>query len=318
MIILLKIFRKSDNIEISNKKPERTPIMTIKQLRIFLTIANENSFTKAAKKLDCAQSGVTVHIKLLEAELGAPLFNRIGKHINLTPEGEALLPYAAKILSLTSEIETLYCQTGKLTIGVSESVANYLLGNILKEFTVLCPDTEIFFQITDHKDYCQMLSDGELDLAIVLDTPVRRPPIQTLQSRRESILLTAASTHELAGNHNIQPEELSAYPLLLPSNDCPYRMLFEQKLAADGIRPKTALTADSISVIKEMTLCGAGLGLLPEFSVKKELLHHMLEKITYNTDFPIYTQLLLHPDKTISANLRQFLDIASKQLSLRE
>lgn len=289
--------------------------MTLKQLHIFLTLATENSFTKTAARLGCAQSGVTTHIKLLETELGVPLFNRIGKHISLTPEGEALLPYARKMLSLSSEIENLYQKPGRLTIGVSEPVANYLLGNMLKEYTVLCPDTEIYFRMADHTDYCQMLTDGELDLAIVLDAPVKRRPIRILQSRRETILLAAASTHPLCSRHRVWPEELNASALLLPAKDCPYRILFEQKLAADGIRPKTALTADSIPIIKELALCGAGLGLLPEFSVKKELIYHMLERVTYRMDFPIYTQLLIHPDKAVSPELGCLLDVACRHLA---
>ena len=289
--------------------------MTLKQLSVFLTLAREQSFTKAAAKLNCAQSGVTAHIKLLEAEMGVPLFNRIGKHTSLTPEGNDLLPYARKILSLSAEAENLCRKTPRLTVGIAEAAANYLLGDILKEFTALCPDTEIFFQMTDHRDYCKMLCDGELDLAIVLDSPVRQKPVQVLKKRKETVLLATASTHALAGRHRIQPEELSTHPLLLPAKDCPYRLLFEQKLSADGIRPKTALTADSTPVIKEMALCGAGLALLPEFAVKKELIYHMLVKINYPTDFPVYTQLLMHPDKSVSKELSQFLDVAGRHLA---
>ena len=289
--------------------------MTLKQLTVFLTLAKEGSFTKAAARLNCAQSGVTAHIRQLENELGVPLFNRIGKRTGLTPAGAALLPYAKKMLSLSSEAKNLYRKSPRLTVGLTEAAANYLLGNILKEFTAICPDSEIFFQMTDHRDYCGMLCDGELDLAIVLDVPVKRKPIQVLLKRKETILLAAASTHELSGGHRIQPEELGRYPLLLPAKDCPYRTFLEQKLSADGILPKTALTADSTPVIKEMAICGAGLGLLPEFAIRKELIYHMLEKINYNTDFPVYTQLLMHPDKSVSKELRQFLEVAGRHIA---
>lgn len=288
--------------------------MTLKHLNTFLTLTQEQSFTRAAARLNCAQSGVTTHIKQLESELGVHLFERIGKRVRLTPEGEALIPYAQKMLSLSGEIASLYQKPGRLTIGATESVASYLLGNIVKEFTILCPDTEIFFQMTDHRDYCQMLCNGELDLAIVLDTPVKRSPIRVLHKHRESILLAVSSTHELSGGRRVQPEELEAFPLLLPSPDCPYRILFEQKLAAGGIRPKTALSTDSIPIIKEMVLCGTGPGLLPEFAVKKELIYHMLEKISFRTDFAVYTQLLIHPDKWISPQLKQFLEVAGRHL----
>ena len=124
--------------------------MNLKHLTTFLTLCKEKSFTRTAAILDLAQSGVTTHIKLLEKELGVRLFDRIGKTVSLTPEGQTLIPHARKMLALSEEISRLYQQSGRLTIGVTESVANYLFGDILKEYSVLYPDTEIFLK-TDRK-----------------------------------------------------------------------------------------------------------------------------------------------------------------------
>lgn len=290
--------------------------MNLKRLQTFCTLSKEKSFTKTAAVLGVAQSNVTAQIKLLEEELGVLLFERIGKRISLTPAGERLLPYAKKMISLSAEIENLYKDSGRLTIGVTESVAGCLFGDILKEFLALYPDTEIFLIMLDGKNACEMLRNGEIDLAIVLDMPVRQKAIQILHSKKEPILLTAASTHELSGKTHISPSDLETYGILLPLPDCPYRILFEQRLLSEGIHIRPVLETDSVSVIKESSLCGAGLGLLPAFAVKKELVYHMLEKINYNTDFPVYTQLLLHKDKWISPDLKHFLEIAKRHLEL--
>lgn len=288
--------------------------MNLKHLQTFCILSKEKNFTKTAALLGCAQSNVTAQIKFLEEELGVLLFERIGRHISLTPTGERLLPYAKKILSLSDEMKTLCKDSGRLTIGVTESVAGYLSGDILKEFLALYPDTEIFLKIVSGTDACKMLGSGEIDLAIVLDLPVRQKGILVLQSKKENILLTAASTHELSGKTDITPSDLETYGVLLPLPDCPYRILLEQQLLSEGIRIKPVLEADSVSVIKESSLCGVGLGLLPEFAVKKELIYHMLEKINYKTDFPVYTQILLHKDKWISPDLKHFLEIAGRHL----
>ena len=108
--------------------------MNFKHLQTFYTLSKEKNFTKTAALLGCAQSNVTTQIRLLESELGVLLFERIGRHISLTPEGERLLPYAKKMLSLSEEISSLYHHPGRLTIGVTESIAVYLSGDILKEF----------------------------------------------------------------------------------------------------------------------------------------------------------------------------------------
>ena len=137
--------------------------MNFKHLQTFYTLSKEKNFTKTAALLGCAQSNVTTQIRLLESELGVLLFERIGRHISLTPEGERLLPYAKKMLSLSEEISSLYHHPGRLTIGVTESIAVYLSGDILKEFLALYPDTEIFLKMLDGKDSCKMLHEGEID-----------------------------------------------------------------------------------------------------------------------------------------------------------
>lgn len=284
--------------------------MNLKHLETFLTLSEEKSFTKTAGILGCAQSGVTAQIKQLEQELSVQLFERMGKRVTLTAEGECLLPYAKKMLALSAEMHTLYQVSGKLTIGITESIATYLFGDILKEYTAHYPNTEVFLRLLTDEDYCQLLKDGEIDAAIILDTAIRHKQLKVLQKRKENILLFASSTHELSGRTHITAEDFTTYATLLPPSFCSYRKLFEQKLHTEGIRPKIALETASAAVIKESALCGIGIGLLPEFAVKKELIYHMLEKINYKTDYPVYTQVLIHQDKWHSEYLDCFLDIA--------
>lgn len=289
--------------------------MNLKHLNTFLTLSECRSFTKTAERLDCAQSGVTTQIRQLEEELQVRLFERMGKTVLLTAEGEQLLPYARHMLSLSSQITALYRTPGRLTIGVTESIASYQFENILREYTALCPDTEIFLKMLNGKDYCQMLTDGEIDLAIVLDLPVKNSTVQTLVKRKENIVLFASSTHDLSGKTRIIPEDFKTHAVLLPPPDCSYRRLFEHSLFLEGIRPKIALETNSVHVIKESSLCGIGLGLLPEFAVKKELIYHIFEKINYKLDYPVYTQMLMHQDKWISPDLEMFLTVAKRHLN---
>lgn len=290
--------------------------MNLKRLNTFFVLSECKSFTKTAEKLGCAQSGVTAQIGKLEEDLGVRLFNRIGKAVSLTAEGEQLIPYARRMLSLSAQMENLCRFPGRLTVGVTESIASYLFEDILKEYTALYPDVEIFLKILDREDYCRMLADGEIDSAIVLDLPVRQRHIKVLGRRRENITLFASPTHELSGKTHISPEAFLTHAVLLPPPDCPYRRLFEHKLFSEGIRPKIALETASLHVIKKSSLCGIGLGLLPEFAVKKELIYHIFEKINYKLDFPVCTQVLVHQDKWISPKLEAFLSVAQRHLNV--
>lgn len=288
--------------------------MNFRHLETFLTLSEEKSFTKTAARLGCAQSGVTAQIKQLEQELSVQLFERMGKQVTLTAEGMQLVPYAKKMLSLSEEIHTLYQTSARLTIGITESIATYLFGDILKEYTAHYPNTEVFLRLLTDEDYCQMLKDGEIDAALILDTAIRHKQIKVLQKRKENIVLFAASTHELSSRTHIVADDFTTCATLLPPAFCSYRKLFEQKLHAEGVRPKIALETASAAVIKESALSGIGIGLLPEFAVKKELIYHMFEKINYKTDFPVYTQVLIHQDKWHSEYLDCFLDIAMRHL----
>lgn len=289
--------------------------MNLKHLQTFLALCEYKNFTLTAKQLHCAQSGVTAHIKALEEEFGVQLFERMGKTVSLTAEGDRLLPYAKKMLSLSEDVHLLYKNFSRLTIGVSEPIATYLFGDILKEYIALHPTSEVFLKIIDTDDYCEMLRNGDLDLAIVLDTPISAKGISVLQKRRENIWLFASSTHELMSKPQIHANDFTTHALLLPPPECIYRKLFDEKMHMENIRPKIALETGSVSIIKESSLSGIGLGLLPEFAVKKELIYHMFEKVNYKLDFPVYTQILMHQDKWQSEDFTQFLEISKRHLA---
>lgn len=289
--------------------------MEIRHLETFLTAAKYQNFTKAAKELGCAQSNVTAQMKQLETELGINLFERMGKGILLTAEGEKLLPYAKKITSLSREALSLYKKHGQIKIGVTESVATYLFGDILREFAAENPSTDIMLNMVDGKDYAALLATGEIDAAFILDSPVNAKHIQVLGRRKENIFLLSSSTHDLAGKSHITPEDFLTYPILLNTKKCPYRRMFEETLLSEGIHPKIALETNSVHVLKESCLWGLGLCLLPEFAVKKELVYHILERLNYKTNYPVYTQILLHQDKWVSPALQKFIEIGARHLA---
>lgn len=288
--------------------------MDIRHLETFLKAAELENFTKAAEILGCAQSGVTAQMKQLEAELGVKLFERMGKGILLTPEGEKLIPYAKKIQSLSREILGLYREHGQIRIGVTESIATYVFGDILREFASENAGADVTLYMVDGKDCARLLSTGEIDIAVILDTPVKSKDIHVLKKRKENIFLLSSSTHDLAGKNQIGREDFLTYPVLLNTKDCPYRRVFEESLLSEGIRPRIALETNSIHVLKESCLQGLGLCLLPEFAVKKELIYHILERLNFKTNYPVYTQILVHQDKWISPVLKEFMDIAVRHI----
>src|ERR671935_2702224 len=122
--------------------------MDLSRLRVFQAVANEGSFSRAARDLFLSQPAVTQHIHALEAELGVPLFDRFGRRIALTPAGRVLAEHTPEILGLVQAAEVATREAGgeasrTLRLGVSETLATYVLPPLLGEFQRRVPNAEL-------------------------------------------------------------------------------------------------------------------------------------------------------------------------------
>jgi len=289
--------------------------MDLKHLKAFLVVSHTRNFTRAAEQLNYAQSNVTTQIQQLEEELDVKLFDRIGKSICLTPEGEKLIPYASKMLSLSTDIGHLYTDTkdsGRIVIGASESLSIYKLPYILNQYKQQFPDVDLFIKVIDTPDFIPALVNNEIDIALAIEPLVNDKSITRVFEKKEPVELYALPSHPLAQQKKVCPNDLIDMPLILTGPDCCYRKLFERELLAHNIEPKIILATGSVPVIKMSTLSGLGACVLPELVVHKELESGELIRLNYPVDCPIYAQLLHHKDKWISPSLHAFIQIASQ------
>ena len=130
--------------------------MELKHLNTFLVLSRLKNFTKTAQYLDYAQSSVSAQIQRLEEDLHVRLFERIGKSVSLTPEGEQLVPYAQRLTEMSLNIENMYADTkngGRLMIGASESIGIYILPGIIKQYKESHPDTDLHLDIADSSEF---------------------------------------------------------------------------------------------------------------------------------------------------------------------
>lgn len=282
--------------------------MDLKQLQTFLTLSELKSFTRTADKLGYAQSNITAQIKQLETELGVRLFNRLGHTITLTEKGKELVPYAAQILSLSREATVKIAPEAPatLTIAASESLCTYRLPHILNIFQQNDPEIEIHIQVLDTTDFLTLLTNNTADLVYILETPIVNPYLCCFSSRKEPIHVYAAPDSPFSKIRNF-----SDVPLLLTGEGCCYRRAFLKNLKESGIVPRIVLETGSLQIIKEMTLYGIGVCVLPEMAVSREVEQGLLVKLPSPVNCNIFSQLLYHKDKYISPAMQAFLDIAS-------
>ena len=124
--------------------------MTLRHMKIFVTICRENSISKAARKLYISQPAVSNAVKDLEDYYGTPLFDRISKKLYLTQAGQTLYDYAIHISSLFDELESelkVSSSRGSLKIGASITIGTHIMPELVKNFKDQNPDTSVFVAI---------------------------------------------------------------------------------------------------------------------------------------------------------------------------
>ncbi|MDS0524637.1 LysR family transcriptional regulator [Clostridium sp. SHJSY1] len=294
--------------------------MDFRQLNTFLVISKLQSFTGAASTLGYAQSTITTQIKQLEEELGVKLFDRIGKNITLTHEGKKLLPYAKQMLKLSQDIKNVVFNeespSGTLTIGAAESLCVLRLPEILKEYRRLFPDVEVSLKFGSCADFRHFLKDNIIDVAFSLGRKIDSEDFISEIEFDETMLLLAYPGHPLINKEEIFPKDIENEPLILTETGCSYRASFENILNEYNVKANLVLETGSVQAIKQFTMSGLGITLLPKVAVEDEINSGKLIPLNWvGPSFGVISQVIYHKDKWISPALKEFLVLSKKLMS---
>lgn len=295
--------------------------MESRHLFTFLVVVEAGSFTRAAQKLDYAQSSITAQIQSLETELGQPLFDRIGKKIILTDAGRRLLPYAQEISRMHSMAQdALRSETelsGAIRIGAPESLAAFRLPGIIKEFRGRYPQVQITLKPGVCWELTELVRAGELDLAFLLQPETEYKDLHSETLIHEAMTLVAPLNHSLLNLDEVEPIHLKDETILHTETGCTYRTLFERHLNSHGVFPDPKLEFWSIEAIKQCVISGLGISFLPLITVKSELAEGKLGRLHWNDESQrVATQMAYHHKKWISPALSEFLNIVQKHAAL--
>jgi DNA-binding transcriptional LysR family regulator len=256
--------------------------MDLSQLEVFLAVAKEGRFSRAAEKLYRTQSAVSQSIRKLEDEIGEPLFDRSSREGVLTDAGRVLQEYAERLLNLRSDaqealVELRELQKGKLAIAANEFTALYLLP-VLAKFRRLHP----MIRITVRRSLGSHIPDDVLrhnaELGVLTYDPQERQLCATVVYLDELIFVVPPS-HPLATARQVSIRQLGAESFVAHNVASPYR----EKVIQAFKRHKTPLHMDielpTLQAIKRFVAMGNGVALLPEISVENELARGELVRI---------------------------------------
>lgn len=241
---------------------------TLRQLQFFVAAAEAGSVSGAARALAISQSSVTEAVRALEDDLGVILFERQARGLLLTHRGSAFLRHARTILSDVAQARVAFREDaeelrGRLSLGVTQLVAGYVLSDILQRFRRAFPRIDLNV-IEDTGEYLQhLLIGGELDVAVLLTSSVRdRMALQVETLVVSPYRLWLPLGHPLAQQESIALEELAGTPLIqlmVDEIDESTRRL----TAALPVRPDIVLRTRSVEAVRSLVATGAGLAILP-------------------------------------------------------
>ena len=231
-------------------------VMELRHLRYFVALAEESSFTRAARKMHVTQSTLSHQIRQIEDEIGQRLFDRIGKRVVITDAGTALLPNATRALREVDEGLRLI-QTapdplaGALRIGATHTFNIKLIPDCLAAFLDKHPAMSVVVREMFASDVVRAVEAGEIDLGITYD-PQRRGELDFEALYIEEMVLAVAAAHPLAKRKRVRLIELHKERMILPTPHSSTRRIIDDALRSVGSVPVIVAEMDSVAATVEL------------------------------------------------------------------
>ncbi len=256
------------------------------KLKVFCTVAETKSFSKASEIIHLTQPAVSLQIQSLEETYETKLFDRTGNTITLTPSGEVLYNYAKDILALYAEAEK---EIGKITglikgsvmIGASSTIGNYVLPNVIVEFKKLHPKIRINVVIGNTKNIEELVRSGAIDFGVVEGT-ITKQKIISEPIINDELTVIIPPFHPWTKRKTISVLELTKEPFILREEGSGTRLYIEKFLHDHGIvlsDLKIVMSLGGIESIKLAVENGIGISIISKWAARKELKYGTLKSI---------------------------------------
>ena len=244
--------------------------MNYDQLYAFYYVSKVMNFTKASEILNLTQPAITTRIRNLEDELSCQLFEKQGKRLSLTKEGEILLEYAKKIIFYAGEAKEAlsFANQAQLTIGFSPAFSNVVITKAVKEFI---PNHEhIYLKIIEQGDSLELIEqvkNQSLDLAFVR-TPTFDPNLTLDYIFKDKIYIFVSPNHPLSTKKVVTKEDLEGETMIHYSRSMGFWKRVEESLV--GVKSLKKFEVRNMELMKKFVKEGLGFSILPYFTLHEE------------------------------------------------
>jgi LysR family transcriptional regulator, low CO2-responsive transcriptional regulator len=247
---------------------------TLRQLKIFETVARRLSFSRAAEELYLTQPAVSTQVKQLEEHAGLPLFEQLGKKIYLTPAGNEMLHYSRAILEQFREADDAMARLkgisgGTLNVAVI-SAGDYFFPRLLAAFTLRNTDVRLNLAVHNREELLHQLSDNLTDLAVMVRPP-RDMDTVNVSFAPHPYVIVAPPDHPLVGRKDIPLEALADEPFIVRERGSDTWNSMEEGFAGRLNNLNVAMEITSTETIKQAVIAGMGLSFLSAHTISMEL-----------------------------------------------
>lgn len=303
--------------------------MDFHQLKVFVEVARQKSFSRAAENIFLSQPTVSAHIKTLENEVGAQLLDRSQRELQLTGAGKVLLRYATELLNIKEEAlislaEERRIISGHLEIASSSVPGSYILPELLKSFQKKHPGVTFAVMLRDTRRVQESVGDYHHDLGFVGE-PVCPDGLGEIKLLQDELILIAAPAMSLPGEGTLSPpavidldrgtnaEDFLALPFVMREPGSATREVFEKALeryyGPGKAAPRVIAYLESQEAIKEAVKKGLGVSVISRHAVKDELAAGLMKGCRLaGLHLKRSFYLIYHRNRVLSPLSRAFLD----------
>lgn len=291
--------------------------LTLRQLKVFESVARHLSYSRAADELHLTQPAVSMQTKQLEDNIGLPLLEQLGKRIYLTEAGRELYQYSRSIAQQLSDMEVALdelkgMERGKLNISVV-TTANYFAPHLLAKFCQRYRGVTVSLNVSNREAVLKQLADNLIDLAI-MGQPPENLDIDSESFMENPLVVVAPSDHPLCKERFIPVKRLAREIFLVREPGSGTRSAMERFFAAHKIAINKGMETDTTEAIKQAVQAGMGLGIMSLHTVELELETNRL-KILNVQGFPIvrYWYVVNRKNKRLSSVVNAFREFLLKE-----
>ncbi len=286
--------------------------MTLRHLKIFVTVCECKGITAAAEKLFLAQPSVSLAIKELEDYYGTKFFDRMSKKIYLNERGEQFLNYAIHIVSLFDKMEN-ECKNwdsiGILRVGSSITIGSYLLPDYVIQFNQQYPNIKVQAIIDNSKEIEKRILTNEIDFGMI-EGITHYPHIKCEKFMEDKLILVCGKNHPLADKIMVDINILPEYDLILREKGSGGRELFDSIMLIHNIKIKPVWESVSNRAVIQAVSAGLGLAVLPYLLINQELKKGIIHEIRIkDISFKREFYLIYHENKYFTKSARYFLKL---------